>query len=84
MADLVQILPPDVGRANTYATKNFTESKFLYPDGSVWSGLPTSAAVTTNMSQKTYVDGDIFYVCNAPIGSALSDPVWQIEKIERV
>jgi len=32
-------------------------------------------------AQVVYEDGDVLYICRAPIGSNLSDAVWQIKKV---
>jgi len=87
--EVTTVLPANEARATIYRGKNFTEVKFLRPDGSVISGMPV---VVTGMipmptfvkyslrSDSTSQDGYI-YIGEASIGESETAAVWRIQRV---
>ena len=56
-----------------------TGAKYFF-DGGDWKE-DIGTIQSANIDLVVYTDDPIFYICKAPIGSSLDDPVWQIARI---
>lgn len=43
---------------------------------------PVPVSSSSPMASAIYEDGDIMYICKAPLGSELSAAVWQIQRFD--